>query len=236
MRAELADAVGGLIKSIEPEKAIDLTRDEIERILLAADITTRARTGVELDYRGDVSFAHKPEAPTRFAKQLVQLVRGAVAIGMRRPGAINLAIRGARDSMPATRLNILEDIEAHPGTRPGDIRKRIDAPWRTVDRQCQALHMLRLVTCDEDIEFGKTIWRYRLRPEIQLDAVKASPDLSVHEFYGFRDRDLDPHCMRTDKSGEGPSEQGNGHAEPLSGDGLRTYIFDDDGVREVDGL
>ena len=39
------------------------------------------RTGVELDYRGDVVDAHDPEMPTRLAKQLTQIMRGAVAIG-----------------------------------------------------------------------------------------------------------------------------------------------------------
>jgi hypothetical protein len=155
MRTELADATGGLITAIDPEQVIELSNDQLNHILKAADITTRARTGVEFDYQGNVEFAHKPEAPTRFAKQLVQLVRGAVAIGLDQRAAINLAIRGARDSMPSLRLAILEDIAAQPGASPGDIRRRIDAPRRTVDRQCQALHMLHLVTCDEKKEFGQ---------------------------------------------------------------------------------
>ena len=53
-------------------------------MLAAADLVTLARTGVEFDYRGNVIDAHAPEMPTRFAKQLTQIIRGAVAIGMDR--------------------------------------------------------------------------------------------------------------------------------------------------------
>ena len=46
---------------------------EVEQLLNAADIVTMARSAVERDYRGNIEFAHDPEMPTRFAKQLVQL-------------------------------------------------------------------------------------------------------------------------------------------------------------------
>ena len=48
--------------------------------------------------------------PTRFAKQLTQMVRGGVAIGMTREEAMRLAIRCARDSIPPLRLEILLDV------------------------------------------------------------------------------------------------------------------------------
>ncbi len=66
----------------------------------AADIVTRARTGIDYDYRGDVVDAHEPEMPTRFAKQLGQVVRGAAALGVSRHDALRLAIRCARGSIP----------------------------------------------------------------------------------------------------------------------------------------
>jgi hypothetical protein len=66
--------------------------DETDQILNAADIVTMARTAVERDYRGDVIDAHAPEMPTRFAKQLTQMVRGAVAVGMTRKEALRLEL------------------------------------------------------------------------------------------------------------------------------------------------
>ena len=47
--------------------------------------------------------------PTRFAKQLTQMVRGGVAIGMRRDQAV-VGLRCARDSIPPMRLEILLDL------------------------------------------------------------------------------------------------------------------------------
>ena len=61
-----------------------LSEDESETLLGLADVVTLARTAVERDYRGDVVNAHAPEMPTRFAKQLTMVVKGAVALGMPR--------------------------------------------------------------------------------------------------------------------------------------------------------
>ena len=118
MRAELAAAVAGVLAGLDLDRLRRLTDDEAERLLAAADLVTLARTGVDYDYRGDVIDAHAPEMPTRFTKQLVQLVRGAVAHrDAPRGDALRLAIRCARDSMPPLRLAILEDIAAHPASR-----------------------------------------------------------------------------------------------------------------------
>ena len=95
MRAELAKAVGGVIAGMSAEP-ITLTATETDVLLAAANLATHARTGVETDYRGDVVDAHAPEMPTRFAKQLGQVVRGAVAIGMSRKDGMRLALRCAR--------------------------------------------------------------------------------------------------------------------------------------------
>lgn len=106
MRKELAQAVAGVLAGMNP-KPITVTDEETEILLAAADLVTRARTGVEYAYSGDVIDAHAPEMPTRFAKQLTQIVRGAVAIGMDRAEALRLAIRCARDSIPPLRLKII---------------------------------------------------------------------------------------------------------------------------------
>jgi hypothetical protein len=122
MRAELADAVAQVITGTD-NNAITLTDIESDRILEAADLVTLARTGVEYDYRGEVIDAHAPEMPTRFAKQLAQVVRGAVAIGMDRTDALRLAIRCARDSMPPLRLLIIDDLVNHRDSTASDVRK-----------------------------------------------------------------------------------------------------------------
>lgn len=184
MRRELAAAVAGVLTGMASE-AITVTDEETNILLAAADLVTLARTGVEYDYRGDVIDAHAPEMPTRFAKQLAQVVRGGVAIGMDRDAALKLAIRCARDSMPPLRLAIIDDIAGNPDSSTADIRKRLGKPRATVDRQLQALHMLDVLACDEqEVNWaGKdtTRWYYRLNEGIEPNALdpKSVPDLAV---------------------------------------------------------
>lgn len=173
MRTALSRAVGDVIEAMQTPQPV--TEAETDALLAAADLVTLARTGVEYDYRGDVIDAHAPEMPTRFAKQLAQIVRGAAAIGVDRDDALPLAIRCARDSMPPLRLAIVDDLAAHPDSSTAEVRKRLDRPRATVDRQLQALHMLGVLVCDElEVEWaGKpaTRWRYRLAPGIEPTAL-----------------------------------------------------------------
>ena len=118
--------------------------------------------------------------PTRFMKQLVQIVRGGVAIGMGRGDALRLAVRCARDSMPPLRLAILDDIAEHPASTPTEVRRRIDKPRATIDRQLQALHILGVARLDEEERAdGKTTWRYSLADGIDPSTLRPSPDLLV---------------------------------------------------------
>lgn len=172
MRDELAGAVAGVISGMDNEP-IRLTDSESRIIVAAADLVTRARTAVEYDYRGDIIDAHAPEMPTRCAKQLTQIVRGAVAIGMDRAEALRLAIRCARDSIPPLRLAIIDDVAQHPASSTQEVRRRIDKPRKTVDRQLQSLHMLDVLTCDE-VEYGendRVRWYYTLAGYINPDAL-----------------------------------------------------------------
>lgn len=185
MRRELSAAVAGVLAGMNTEPAV-LTEEETDVLLAAADLVTLARTGVEYDYRGDVIDAHAPEMPTRFAKQLAQVVRGAVAIGMDRHKALKLAIRCARDSMPPLRLAIIDDLAEHPDSSTADVRKRVGKPRATVDRQLQALHMLGVLDCEE-VETtwsgrDATRWYYRLADGIDPNALnpKSVPEKSVH--------------------------------------------------------
>jgi hypothetical protein len=184
MRSELSQAVHALLSHAKKDEYV-LTDDEVDRLIKAADIVTAARTGVERDYRGEVINAHALEMPTRFAKQLGQLVRGGVAIGMPVKNAMRLAIRCARDSIPPLRCEILLDIAASPNSEPHEVHRRIGRPRHTVRRELEALHMLRLLQCeetDEKNEKGKvvrTIYEYSLADAFDratLLAMTAPPD------------------------------------------------------------
>jgi hypothetical protein len=229
MRRDLAVAVGGVIAGMDVDSA-PIDDDEIEILLAAANLVTLSRTAVEFDYRGNVIDAHAPEIPTRFAKQVAQIVRGATAIGMERAEAMRLAIRGARDSMPPLRLAIIDGLAKNPDSTVADVRRRLGKPRTTVDRQLQALHMLGVLEVDEIEEpaavGGKTImrWYYRLADEIDPKALD-------HSHLDLRSPDLATHAQRTQRSssteasGEsiddeestddsvGPAKSGDGHAE-----------------------
>jgi hypothetical protein len=183
MRRELAEAVAGLMAGVNLTPG-DVTDAEGERLLAAADLVTLARTGVEHDYRGDVIDVHAPEMPTRVMKQLVQLMRGGLAIGLERAAALRLALRCARDLMPPLRLACLDDVAAHPGASTHEVRQRLDKPRATCDRQLQALHILRILRCEEEaLTGGKTRWRYWLNEHIDPKALYV-PDMSAQAHIG----------------------------------------------------
>ena len=106
----------------------DLTDAELARLIELADIVTWARTGVERDYRGEVIDVHAREMPTRFAKQLAQIMRGALSLGMPAEIAMQLATRCARDSLDPLRRELLMDVAAHPGSSPDDVHARVVRP------------------------------------------------------------------------------------------------------------
>jgi hypothetical protein len=179
MRAELAAAVGGVVGSIDSDGTYELRADEEERLLLAADIVTFARTAVERDYAGNVIDAHAPEMPTRFVKQLKQMVRGSLALGMDRDAAMRLALRCARDSVPPLRIGILLDLASNPRSRPSDVSKRITKPWTTTKRELEALHTLSLLQCDEEqsaTDVNKSVWYYSLSGRFDRDTLLAMVD------------------------------------------------------------
>jgi hypothetical protein len=94
------------------------------------------------------------------------MIRGAVAIGITPETAMQLVVRCARDSIPPLRLEIPLDVAANPDTKPGDVRKRVNRPWRTVKREMESLYMLRLLSCIETEETRNEKvhrdWHYRL--------------------------------------------------------------------------
>jgi hypothetical protein len=141
------------------------TKSRFERLIKAADIVTYARTAVERDFRGDIIDSHAPEMPTRFAKQLAQMVRGGLALGMSRDTALQLALRCARDSIPQVRLEILLELASNPRSRVIDVVRNIAKPYRTIRRELEGLHILGLLHCDEEqsnTDESKTVWRYSL--------------------------------------------------------------------------
>jgi hypothetical protein len=147
MRGEIGSAVRGLLAVPLP----DVPEVEASGDLLAlADLVTRCRTPVERDYHGNPAWPHDLEAPTRFAKQLIQLARGGLSLSMTQDAARAVAERAARDSMPPLYLKVLGDLDAHPLTRTADVARSLRLPWRTADRALEELHLLGCLRRDQD--------------------------------------------------------------------------------------
>jgi hypothetical protein len=184
IRKEISQAVATLIADarLNP-RAMTLTEDEEDDLVAATNLVTRARTGVEVDYQGNVIEPHDLEMPTRFSKQLVLIFRGALAIGIGRGPAMALVLRCARDSIPPIRLSVLEDLAANDveDCRVSAIADRLRRPWTTIKRTLEALYVLGLVNIvkadakDEDEDDKKPdpkILRYALAAETDLSALE----------------------------------------------------------------
>ncbi|MEV6980026.1 hypothetical protein AB0M95_02000 [Sphaerisporangium sp. NPDC051017] len=150
MRIELAECVKALMASVVRGTPVTLADEEMIALLDLADIVTLTRTAVEYDQQGNVISAHAPEMPTRFAKQLAQIVRGGIALGMTRGAALTLAVRCAGDSLPPLRLAVLRDLASNSPSPVSDIVKRLQMPRKTIDRTLQALHLLGVLTAAEE--------------------------------------------------------------------------------------
>jgi hypothetical protein len=174
MRAELAKAVGSLLDRVHSAADITATDEEINVLIGVADLVTRARTAVERDFQGNPQFAHDLEMPTRFAKQLVQIVRGGVALGLPRDVAMAAAMRAAGDSIPPRRLSVLSDVSENARSLTSDVAKRLQLPRKTVDRVLQELQLLGLLTVDDE-PWGphSTRWVYTLAVGVDEHTIKS---------------------------------------------------------------
>lgn len=171
MRAELAAAVQAALNAVPEGAPITLTDDEMSDLLDLADIVTLARTAVERDFQGNVVQAHAPEMPTRFLKQLGQIMRGGIALGMDRAEALDVAIRCAGDSMPPLRLVVLGDVLAHPKTLYGETANRLQLPRKSIDRVMQELHLLGVLEAVPEPYGQGERWRYHIASAIDVNAL-----------------------------------------------------------------
>lgn len=103
-----------------------------------------------------------------------------------RQRALRLAIRCARDSMPPLRLAIIDDVPANPHSKTSDIRRRLNKPRNTVDRQLQALHTLGVLDCDEvaGVTEQRSTWYYDIAEGINPNAIAVPvvPEMSPHGY------------------------------------------------------
>jgi hypothetical protein len=144
MRGELGEVVAGFLLNLDVPD-LPPPDDLIDELIDVADVITRARSQVAADYKGDPEWAHAPEMPTRVAKQLVQLWRGARITGQSDADARRIVRRVAHDTIPPGRRLPLLDVIDHPGSTSAQVAARIGMSRTSTDRRLQELALHKLV-------------------------------------------------------------------------------------------
>lgn len=173
MRRELKVCVGDLLRDIMPESQPEPIPPDIEDIILrACRVASMARTPTDHDYRGKIIYSHDPEAPTRLAKSLKQLIRGAYIIGIGLCDSLNMVMRCARDCIPPIRLECLRYLSDREDQNVSQIANAIQRPWNAVDKAIEALTSARLLVVSYNESEGKGSRRiYNIRDGLDISSL-----------------------------------------------------------------
>jgi uncharacterized membrane protein len=118
-----------------------------EPLITLADIVTRARSGVARDRQTrDILYLPEPEAPTRFAKQIAQLMAAAIRIGVPEDEAWRLARKVGWDSVPAVRSAVIHLLARQAGAslKIAELEEKTGLPKTTINRVVEDLVVLGL--------------------------------------------------------------------------------------------
>lgn len=167
MRAELRDAVHRvLLNGLDPKRAEEPSQKVTDELTPVANLVALARSACETDFKGFPLEAHDPEMPTRLIKQLKQLVRGALAIGLSEPMAIAVALKVARDTIPPGRWKVLSFLLKHPGSDATVVMEQCNMAWQTARNRLEELRLMGLVQMKKEVnEKQKPIYRYTIHPD-----------------------------------------------------------------------
>jgi len=148
MRAELADAMTGLIAGADPGRVSrDLTAAERDRLVRLATYTARARTAVERDgYTGELLVIPQPEGTGRIVLQLRRIYGGLEALGLDEETRWTLVARIARDSVPTVRTALIRALLARSEpTRTSEMAAAAGMVTKTAHRLLDDMSLLKLV-------------------------------------------------------------------------------------------
>ena len=172
MRAEIAAAVGGIIGHIDTNgtyAAAGRGDGPPGSRLPTSSPTPEPRSSATTAAMSSTPMPRKcrPGLPSSWRRWCAAVS----PLAWSRAGALRLAMRCARDSIPQLRLKILLDLASNPRSRAADVCQRIIKPHRTVRRELEALNTLGLLHEEQEqsiADESKIIWRYWLA-EDKLD-------------------------------------------------------------------
>jgi hypothetical protein len=148
MRAELAEAMCGLINGADLDRVCASLRDDEEhRLKTLAIFAARARTVVERDgYTGDLLAMPGTEGPARPLKQMRQLYGGLAAVGADENARWRILRRVALSCPPAIRLPLLRQLvsDGEQWQSTAAVAEAAGLVTRTATRHLDDLTLLKL--------------------------------------------------------------------------------------------
>jgi DNA-binding MarR family transcriptional regulator len=145
--------VGEFLARFREPGWLELPDRFMEPLITLSDIVTRSRSGVARDFQTrDILYLPEPEAPTRLAKQIAQLMAAALAIGVDEPEAWRLAEKVGWDSVPAVRAAVIRLLGRMEGVSltMAELQEKTGLPETTVRRVVEDLVVLGLATRKKD--------------------------------------------------------------------------------------
>jgi hypothetical protein len=140
MRRALRECVGRLFERFTPTP-LDLDDAEAERLAALATLAAKCRSSVERDARNrEIELVPDSELPARLAQALARVGHGMQLIGAPEEEALRLTQKVALDSMPATRMRVLQILLADANARSTpSVATAMNYPTTTIRRTCEDL-------------------------------------------------------------------------------------------------
>lgn len=169
MEYELRESVRKLLQKTGPHiKVQQLFPSISEAMLEAATIASKARTPVDRNYRGGADHLHDSESPSRMLGGLLQLMQGAICIGIRVDDAFNMAMRCMRDSIPPMRMRIIRQLMLYSNSTVASIADALQAPWSVVDPAVQDLHHIGMLNMERDGSKERSPKYYSIKSSLNI--------------------------------------------------------------------
>lgn len=188
MRAELSEAVAGVLEATRHIKPPDLDVDEVEQLVDWSTFAVWARTGVERDgYDREVQLMPSIEAPARLAGVLGAMHSGLSAIGVDQLALWGVLTKLAWDSIPDVRRRLLTQVHAaYDSLSTSDLVALTGIPKTTAERTLEDLALLGILDRFKKGDAGNAPWQWRLAADAATAWPESSPEMSVGENNGCR--------------------------------------------------
>ena len=141
MRAEIAEAVAGLLANLDYEHAsAGDSKAWLELLTNLSTLVARSRSPVVWDRKGEaIELVGDPEAPGRLVKMLDRLRVGLSLLGLDDDEVAKVLVKVGLDSIPKGRRQVLDAVQSGGRQKAKDVALRCGLPTNTVRRRLDEL-------------------------------------------------------------------------------------------------